>query len=235
MVTDFHSHILPKIDDGSRSVEESIAMLQMMVQQGVQTVIATPHFYPQDTTPDRFLEKREAAMDRLLEQLTQNDNYPEIRLGAEVFYYDQMSHSEELRKLTIEGINAILIEMPMGQWTDRMYQELENIQKNLSLTPIVAHVDRYLGRFRDYGIPQRLSELPVLVQANAEFVLKHTGKALRMLQGQQIQLLGSDCHNLTDRKPNLGEAVELIRKKLGNDVIELIQSTERMLFEESKD
>ena len=235
MVTDFHNHILPKIDDGSRSVEESIAMLQMMVQQGVQTVIATPHFYPQDTTPDRFLEKREAAMDRLLEQLTQNDNYPEIRLGAEVFYYDQMSHSEELRKLTIEGINAILIEMPMGQWTDRMYQELENIQKNLSLTPIVAHVDRYLGRFRDYGIPQRLSELPVLVQANAEFVLKHTGKALRMLQGQQIQLLGSDCHNLTDRKPNLGEAVELIRKKLGNDVIELIQSTERMLFEESKD
>lgn len=235
MVIDFHSHILPKMDDGSRSVEESLAMLQRMAQQGIQTVIATPHFYPQDTTPDRFLEVRDEAMDRLLEQLTQHDNHPEIRLGAEVYYYDQMSHSEELRKLTIEGTNAILVEMPRSPWTDRMYQELENFQNNLGLTPIVAHVDRYLGRFRDYGIPQRLSELPVLVQANAEFVLKHSGKALRMLQGQQIQLLGSDCHNLTDRTPNLGGAVELIRKKLGNEAIELIQATERMLFAEHKD
>lgn len=238
MVIDFHNHVLPRIDDGSRSVEESLAMLEIMAQQGVQQIIATPHFYPQDTTPDRFLEKRDAAMDRLQKQLAMHNegsSYPGIYLGAEVYYFAQMSHSEELRKLTIEGTNAILVEMPMSQWTDRMYQELENIRNNLDLIPIVAHVDRYLGRFRDFGIPQRLLELPVLVQANADFILKHTGKACRMLQRQQIHLLGSDCHNLTDRKPNLGDAVELIRKKLGNETIEFIRSAERMIFAETGD
>ena len=61
MVTDFHSHVLPGIDDGSTSVEESIAMLRMAAEQGVRRVIATPHFYPRHDSPEHFLEKRNLA------------------------------------------------------------------------------------------------------------------------------------------------------------------------------
>ena len=60
-MTDFHSHVLPCLDDGSVSVEQSIEMLRAEAEQGITHVIATPHFYAGRTTPERFLEKRERS------------------------------------------------------------------------------------------------------------------------------------------------------------------------------
>lgn len=225
MVVDFHSHILPRIDDGSRSVEESISMLRLAAEQGIREVVLTPHFYPQHTTPERFLEKRARALRLLREHMVPEQNLPAIRCGAEVYFYSQMSHSDALEQLVIEGTDCVLVEMPMTQWTDRMYRELVQIRENLGLTPIIAHVDRYLGRFRDHGIPRRLAELPVLVQANASFFLRGS-RGMNMLRDRQIHLLGSDCHNLTDRKPELGPAVERIIRKLGADTIAWINRNE---------
>ena len=70
----------------------------------------------------------------------------------------------------------------------------------------------------------RLADLPVLVQANGEFFLERrtAGMALRMVKAGQIHLLGSDCHNLSDRKPNLGPAVEKIRRRIGEDALRRI-------------
>ena len=224
-MVDFHSHVLPGIDDGSRSVEESIAMLRLSAQQGIREVILTPHFYPQHTKPERFLQKRERAMELLMEQLQYETGLPRIRCGAEVYFYPQMSHSDELRALVIEGTDHILVEMPMGEWTDSMYRELENIHHNQGLTPIVAHVDRYLGRFRDYGIPGRLAQLPVLVQANAEAFFRGS-KCMSLLHEHRIHLLGSDCHNLSDRRPDLGSALKRINQKLGRKTLTWIAHNE---------
>ena len=58
MVTDFHSHVLPGIDDGSTDVAESIALLRMEAEQGIRHVVATPHFYPRHDSPERFLNRR---------------------------------------------------------------------------------------------------------------------------------------------------------------------------------
>lgn len=229
MAVDFHSHILPRIDDGSRSVEESIAMLRMSAQQGVREVILTPHFYPQRSTPERFLDKRDHSMALLWEHMNGMAGLPAVRCGAEVYYYPQMSHSDSLRELAIEGTEYILVEMPMGTWTDSMYRELEAISYRQGLTPIIAHVDRYLGRFWDHGIPGRLTQLPVLVQANASFFLKGT-KGMAMLRKRQIHLLGSDCHNLTDRAPNLAPAVNSIRSSLGTDALKWIRRNERAVL-----
>ena len=226
---DFHSHILPRIDDGSASVEESLEMLRMSASQGVREVILTPHFYPQQNTPERFLVRRSHSMELLREAACGETGLPDLRCGAEVYFFPQMSHSDALRSLTIEGTSHILVEMPMGEWTDKMYQELESIYHNLGLTPIVAHVDRYLGRFRDFGIPKRLAELPVLVQANADFFLE-ASKAMKMLKNHQIHLLGSDCHNLTTRKPNLGQALDRINKKLGPEALNWIESCEKQVL-----
>lgn len=225
MVVDFHSHILPRIDDGSCSVEESISLLRLAAEQGIREVVLTPHFYPQHTTPERFLEKRSHSLRLLREHMDPEQNLPAIRCGAEVYFYSQMSHSDALEQLVIEGTDCVLVEMPMTQWTDRMYRELAQIRENLGLTPIIAHVDRYLGRFRDHGIPRRLAELPVLVQANASFFLRGS-RGMNMLRDRQIHLLGSDCHNLTDRKPELGPAVERIIRKLGADTIAWINRNE---------
>lgn len=229
MVVDFHSHILPRIDDGSRSVEESLEMLRLSSEQGVRGVVLTPHFYPHLSTPEVFLEKRQRAFELLREAIQPDRKLPPLCLGAEVYYFPQMSHSSILEKMAIAGTRSILVEMPMTEWTDRMYRELEEIHRNLGLIPIVAHVDRYLGRFRDYGIPDRLAHLPVMVQANASGFLESPW-GMKLLRRQQIHLLGSDCHNMTDRKPNLGPALERIERKLGAEALDWVRTNEQEIL-----
>lgn len=232
MVIDFHSHILPGIDDGSRSVEESIAMLEEEARQGIRTVVATPHFYARYDSPEQFLKKRGEAEAMLREALIHRPDLPEVLVGAEVYYFSGMSDSEVLPQLTIDGKSSILIEMPQSPWTPAMYRELEAISGRRGLTPIVAHVDRYIRPFRTYGIPEELSRLPVAVQANADFFLQGATRrmALKMLRQNRIHLLGSDCHNLTSRAPNLAEAVRVIRKYAGRDTLRQVYACQEEIL-----
>lgn len=219
-LTDFHSHILPGIDDGSDSVETSLAMLRMQAEQGIRRVIATPHFYPRYDSPEEFLDRRDRAEELLRQASAGQPDLPEVIVGAEVYFFRGMSQSELLSRLTIQKKHCILIEMPPAPWPEDVYSELERIRADRGITPVIAHIDRYIRPFRTFGIPQRLEELPVLVQANGDFFLKGStsAMALGMLKAGQIHLLGSDCHNLSDRKPNLGPAGERITRKLGENV-----------------
>lgn len=221
MMIDFHSHILPGIDDGSPDVETSIAMLRMEAQQGITHVAATPHFYPDRNGLHRFLERRDRAERILRAEMEQYDDLPELLVGAEVAFFRGISDSEFLTELTFRGKRCILIEMPPAPWPEAYYRELEGIWIRRNIWPIVAHIDRCIGPFRTFGIPRRLAQMPVYVQANADAFLDRgmAGLALRMLRADQIHLLGSDCHNLTDRKPNLGPVLEKIRRRLGEDTI----------------
>lgn len=227
-LSDFHSHVLPGIDDGSGSVEESLEMLRLEASQGIRHVIATPHFYAHYDTPERFLARREAAMDALMEAAEKEAGLPKIDFGAEVYYFPGMSSSETLSRLTFAEKKCILIEMPPSPWTPAMYRELAGIYEKQDLLPIIAHIDRYITPLRTHGILQRLEELPVLVQANAEFFLRRSTAsfALRLLREERIHILGSDCHNMTDRIPNLGTAADVIRRRLGKETIKRIREQE---------
>ena len=224
MFTDFHTHVLPGIDDGSRSLKESIALLQMEAKQGITHVVATPHFYPQHDSPEHFLYRRAKAEARLREAMEDHAGCPDLIIGAEVYFFHGMSDSDVLSELTIGDNRCILIEMPSSPWSDSMYQELENIYQKRNLLPIIAHIDRYIGPFHTFGIPRRLADLPVMVQANADFFLNRftAPMAIRMLKEDAVQLLGSDCHNLTTRKPNLQEALAVIQKRLGKEAVSRI-------------
>lgn len=227
-IVDFHSHILPGVDDGSASVEQSIAMLQMEAEQGIQTVIATPHFYAQHDKPEHFLQKRAEAERRLRDEMARHSDMPELEIGAEVYYFNGISDSDVLSQLTIGKKRFILIEMPMAPWSERIFRELESIWIKQGLMPIVAHIDRYIAPFQTFGIPKRLESLPVMVQANASFFVEKATRrmAFRMLRQGKIHLLGSDCHDLKERKPNLGEAVQLIRRQFGPDMIAYLNAHE---------
>lgn len=218
---DFHTHILPGIDDGSDSPEQSIAMLRMEADQGVTHVVLTPHFYPRYDNPEAFLTRRAAAEAALRRAMADHTGLPEVILGAEVHFFRGISDSDSLPQLTFSGNRCILIEMPPPPWSDSMYRELAAIREKRDIIPVIAHIDRYIRPLRTCGIPERLSELPVLVQANAGFFLDRFAAplALRLLREDQIQLLGSDCHNLTTRAPNLGAAGAVIRRKLGEEAL----------------
>lgn len=233
MIIDFHSHILPGIDDGSKSVEQSIAMLQMHAQQGIQRVVATPHFYPHSNDPKRFLQARDQAEASLRSQMQAFSDLPELSIGAEVYYFNGISDSEVLSQLTIDKKRYILLEMPVSDWTEHMYRDLEGIWIKQGLMPIIAHIDRYISPLRTHGIPERLEHLPVLVQANASFFRNRStrGMALRMLKKGKIHLLGSDCHDLTDRTPNFSDVVDLIRRKLGEESLHHIAHYQQEVLE----
>lgn len=226
MAADFHTHILPGIDDGSQSVAESLQMLEALRQQGVSRIVATPHFYASNDHPHRFLERREKALEALTGAMP--EDVPKIYPGAEVHYFEGISDCEALEEMAIGDTGLVMIEMPPAPWRSRMLQELQGIHQKRGLTPVIAHIDRYISPFRNCGILRDLRQLPVLVQANAGFFLRRTTRAmaLRMLAAGDIDLLGSDCHNLTTRKPNLGDALVVIRRKLGEGALEALSEKE---------
>ena len=228
---DVHSHILPWIDDGSRSLEESMEMLRQEAEQGIQRVVATPHFYAHHDDLERFLLRREYAQKMLREKMAGENGLPDLSIGAEVYFFQGISDSELINQLTFDKKRCILIEMTQDPWGDAVYKELDGIAQKQQLLPIVAHVDRYIRPFRTGGIPERLAQMPVLVQANASFFLHPltASLALRMLRNDQIQLLGSDCHNLKDRKPNIAAAKAVIEKRLGKEVLQRMEEYETQL------
>ncbi len=221
---DFHSHILPGIDDGSKSLEDTLWMLHSSKAQGVDTMVATPHFYPWREYPASFLERRDDSYRSIVGSL--NIDLPKVILGAEVHYFDSISNSEDIRQLAIGQTAYILIEMPMEKWTGRMLEDLAKIKHKLGLTPIIAHIERYVGYQWGTKNLKLLFESGFPIQANAgSFTDKATSKTvLKLLQKGNIHVIGSDCHNRTSRAPNMGEAAELIRAKLGKQYIDKICS-----------
>lgn len=210
---DFHSHILPQMDDGSASVQMSHAMLQMQHQQGISGVIATPHFYATQDDPESFLKRRQAAVEAL--------GQTEIPLicGAEVAYFEGMGRSDALSKLCIGQTDLLLLEMPFAPWDARVIGEVAELSAASGVVPVIAHIDRYRLQLRKWG--DELLSRGVLFQCNATAFLQmgSRGWALKQLAMDRIRFIGSDCHNLTTRKPNLAEAAEVIRKKLGEHPI----------------
>ena len=215
---DWHTHILPGMDDGSRDVAESVSMVNMQVAQGVSTVIATPHFYANDESVDAFLARRKGALESLKAELP--ENAPTIKLGAEVRYYQGISRMEDLKALRIEGTKLLLLEMPMSSWTESLIRDLVEMSGKGSTQIVLAHVERYLN-LQKQSVWDRISESGILMQANASFFTSvgTKRKAFSLLKKGGIHFVGSDCHNMTLRSPQIGKAFEMIRKKLGDDYI----------------
>ena len=211
---DFHSHILPCVDDGAESTEISLEMLRRSFQQGVDILIATPHFYADEDYPGDFLSRRNEAFRALNDTiLVSPEAFPLIILGSEVLYFPGISEAEEIGRLTIGSSRTILLEPPMMPWTDSMLDELSRVGENFHCTPIVAHVDRYMQYLGDNSLMERVKERNMLVQVNTSYLLntKTAKNAVQNLKKGNIDLIGTDCHNLASRGPNMAQALKQAR------------------------
>lgn len=220
-MVDFHSHILPKIDDGSRSVQESLELLKMLSEQGVETVVATPHFFADRESVDDFLLRRQVAYNELCSELPQG--MPEILLGAEVKYYSGIARMENLKKLCIGNSNLLLLEMPMSQWTEYTLKELFELSASRGIILVLAHIERYMS-LQSSDVLGRLLDSGILMQVNATFFteFRTRRRALSMLRKNSIHFLGSDCHRILTRPPYIGDAVKAIEKKMGKEFVALM-------------
>lgn len=200
-MVDFHTHILPGIDDGSRQTEESLELLRLERASGVDTVVLTPHFYASQNSPEGFLERRTRAWDRLCQQL--EPGMPQLKLGAEVQYFEGIGNVEELSSLCIEGTNLLLLEMPFCQWDDRMLRTVMDLHSYGGVRIVLAHIERY-RKEQPKELWKELRDFGILAQVNASFFDGFfQGRTARaMMKDRQFQLIGTDCHNLHSRKPN---------------------------------
>lgn len=229
-IIDFHSHILPGIDDGSKNVQTSLEMLRRSAAQGVEDIVATPHFYALQDRIGGFLQRRQDALEALLPELT--PDMPDIYLGAEVAFFSGISTAEQVSELVIQGTNALLLEMPFRPWSQSDVDEVEALMERRGFQIILAHLERYFSIRGNKRYITQLLELPVTVQINAESLLdwRQRGKILKLFRSQQAQLLGSDCHGIHHREPNLGRGREVLRKKLGQEALDRIDQAGAQLL-----
>ncbi len=195
---DFHTHILPSIDDGAKNTGMSVALLKMEIEQGVKHLCFTPHFYPDDFT-DEFIKKRNKSFLALKEEITKQDikNVPEMYLGAEVVLSYNTPDITDLNKLSINGTDLLLLEPPYGFWGDWIPEIIYRITTEKNLTPIIAHADRYVDNKQAVKILNKLIDMDIIMQFNSYNLTAPKVRSLikKIISRDKTPLIGSDAHN----------------------------------------
>lgn len=221
---DFHSHILPGVDDGANDIEESLALLRSLREQGITTVVATPH-YIGNCSIKSFLRKRQDAYDKLSSAMKETgEKFPEILLGAEVAINEYLMQHHGLERLCIEGTNILLAEMPNKFWEPYLYHILYTLRAQCHLDVMIAHVDRYFSYFGRNSKILKLIDMQPYFQINAPALKFRKGKKLlKMFALLDCKFVfGTDCHNNVTRRPVIKEPLEYISKKYGDECIEYV-------------
>ncbi len=191
---DFHAHVLPHADHGSCHMEESLNQLSLMHHAGVDTVVATPHFYPNRHKPEDHLRKIAAAAEMLADRPLKT---PRICLGAEVLYCDGLEYMEHLETLCIRGTNILLLELPLGPWGKALFDCVYSLLR--SYTVILVHIDRYLpAHRRDL---EDLLTMGVLAQINTDSLADFFSRRRTMpfFLDDRTVALGSDLHQVNTK------------------------------------
>lgn len=229
---DIHSHILPKFDDGARSMEESLEMLRESKRQGVNKVVSTSHCYPNHRSSIRhFISKRQEHLDELRRAAAATgEDLPEIYAGCELNISRDFTKDVGLEELCIEGTNYLLLELPYEPWTEGVMEVVYKVTVR-DICPVIAHIDRFLYQKRDMF--DALLELDVLYQVNAEsFLDRRVMKQLeKLFASGRANFIGSDMHNMADRKPCIQQAKKQIIKNLGQDYWDYLEDNNSRLLQ----
>jgi len=221
--TDMHSHFIPGIDDGAKTIHDSLELLRAMEDLGYQKVITTPHIMSDayKNTPEIILgglEKvREAAAKAGLK----------IKIDAAAEYYLDYDFERKLKEKNVLtfGDNYILFEMAFVNPPDNLYQFVFDMQ-TMGYKPILAHVERYGFWQHDYGKYEELASRGIILQMNINSVTGHysaeTKKAAQwLIDKDMISFVGSDCHHMGH--------IELIQKARTDKYLHKLLTSKRLL------
>lgn len=220
MLTDYHCHILPNMDDGADDVETSLEMINIMKEQGVERIIATPHFYAhEERSLTQYLLRREDAYE-CIEDLAaaQNIALPNIVLGAEVAVEHGISKIPGIQQLAYEDTDMILLELPYRDYEDWMSEEINAIASEYGLKIILAHIHRYLAYYTPENF-EKILKTDAIFQFNNEVFLMERECALikQLLDSGNKIIFGSDAHNTDTRRPNW----DIIKESCDTDILEV--------------
>ena len=195
---DIHSHFLPAIDDGSKNMEESVALLRRMQGYGINSVICTPHVMESvwENTSETIQQKLN-ALNAHLKSIEFTDI--SVRAAAEYMLDSNFNRLLKAEKLRTLKDNIILVEMSYLNAPIDLYETLFNIQI-AGYKPILAHPERYLFFHNHYEEYKKLKEAGCLFQLNLLSLSPYYGKnvqamAFKLLKDHFIDFVGSDTHS----------------------------------------
>lgn len=232
-LVEMHSHILPGIDDGSPNVETSLKMIDMLKKQGAKAIVLTPHYYSDSISYDDFVARRNNAYNLLKSSLPLES--PKLILSAEVYISKYLFNNSSLDEIKIGNSDYVLIEHPFScDFSQEIYDRLLNLNYDYGIKPVLAHIERYPAFMDDADLLDEYIDMGCLAQVNISSFVdspRHIRKKLfKFLEAGRIHLVGSDCHNLTSRKPDFESGIHEIKKKCGFDIINQLQNNANMLI-----
>lgn len=231
---DIHSHIVFDVDDGPKSLEESLNLISESYRQGVRTLVSTSHRRkdmfetPEEKIHANFLRIKEVA----------EKKFPDLSIlyGGELYYTEDLRQKLEKNLVpTMDGSRYALIEFSMTTpWRD-MHQALTKVLM-LGITPLVAHIERYNALENKPDRVQEIINMGCYTQVNSNHVLKpklfgdkekvFKQRGCYFLEADLVHCIASDMHNLDKRPPYMKEAYDLVAKTYG-------QARAQALFKEN--
>ncbi len=218
---DIHAHILPSLDDGPETIEESVELCKVAANDGIKRIVATPH------SKDGVYE---AKSDKILEtvnvlnlKLKENQIDIEVLPGSEIHIHEGLVESIESGEvLTINNSGKfILFELPfvfIPPGTDKF---IFNLKIN-GIVPIIAHAERISAFQKNTELVRQLVKIGALVQVNAPGLTGQAGPRERkcaewLLKNRLVHFIASDVHSLSGRPPILSKAVECAARIVGEE------------------
>ena len=232
---DFHNHVLPNVDDGSKSIEMSIDMLKEAQSQGVTDVVNTVHFqHPKMHDKNVRYDFLIGEIKKLQDAINLLDIKINIHLAAEVFYLPNLLEVSKNHFTTIGNRKYMLVEFaptifPIG-YEDEFYK-----LQLAGITPIIAHPERYRFIQNDIGILEDWIRKDFIIQIDAGSLIGNFGTAIKevacnIMKNNCMHIIGSDAHNNNNRNFCLKEAYELIEKSTSVDRVEKLKLNAYKIF-----
>ncbi len=194
---DFHSHLIPGIDDGAKTIEDSITLIKGLIELGFQTIITSPHilheFYP--NTSD-IIKKGE---EKVLEALEQEKIAISFKAAAEYYVDEHFKKLVKAKDLLPIYKNYVLIELSTFGETPDLHQDIFEL-RTAGFRPILAHPERYIFYANNFDAFHELKDWGCLFQLNILSLQGHYGKniqslAKKLLKEGLIDFMATDLHN----------------------------------------
>lgn len=225
-MVDLHSHILPCMDDGSKTIEESVKLMELELADGVGRVALTPHYLPERRSMQAFIVKRQKSAAGLKQILNASDLQVEIVTGAEVFLTPELLNEKNLGSLCYSGTSYMLVELPVGYYREWIPDILYQLRLR-GISPVIAHIERYPYFLRHPETLYALVNAGAFTQVNADSILS-AGRSVRcfltkLMRHNLIHVIATDAHSVKHRPPHLKQAYRYIEKKYGQQAVSYFQ------------
>lgn len=218
--TDIHNHILFGVDDGARSEAEMYRLIDASYADGVRHLCFTPHYHPgyfgehQTQIADAFALAKQYVSERYEDMQLYLGN--ELRYERSCFEWLKLGQCQ-----TLNDTEYLLVDFLYPESADGILDAMLRVL-NAGYTPILAHVERYEKFHRDLREIDRLKSWGVILQVDAQSPFGGLGhgskvRARRLLEAGAVDLIASDAHDLTKRRPQLSNCFAFVSKNYGAD------------------